>query len=401
MRPVKRTQKVPEFLNETPWYSNTNSGEKDEKKSETKWYQRGVKGEAATSYRKGACTNCGAMTHKTKDCMERPRKRGAKLTGKDIKPDEIITEVGNLTYEEKRDNWNGYEVENYEEYYKNFQDEDLEARKKKQDELAKRWITEPDPEQRRFPSGHVVGKQFSSEVSSGVVSESSTNVNSESDNSETKDEGKSSTSKGLRNRYDTAKYLLNLDPDSAEYDPKTRSMRGNPLPDDPTSNFQGDGKASIEGYYDEFKTIQKFAWESNEGGKNVILEASPSQAELLHREFIEKKKKMEIEKQNKLKEKYGLEETKELPKDLLLGQTEQYFEYSNQGDVIGGKKIIMPKSSWEEDVYHNDHTSVWGSYFHQGEWGYQCCQKLEYESFCTLKRKNEDVELQNKKQKIE
>lgn len=46
------------------------------------WYQRGQKrGPAATKYRKGACSNCGAMTHKSKDCMERPRKKGAKYTG--------------------------------------------------------------------------------------------------------------------------------------------------------------------------------------------------------------------------------------------------------------------------------------------------------------------------------
>lgn len=36
------------------------------------------------------------------------------------------------------------------------------------------------------------------------------------------------TVRNLRIREDTAKYLRNLDPNSAFYDPKTRSMRDNP-----------------------------------------------------------------------------------------------------------------------------------------------------------------------------
>ena len=35
------------------------------------WYKRGViEGKTATRFRKGACENCGSMTHKKKDCME-------------------------------------------------------------------------------------------------------------------------------------------------------------------------------------------------------------------------------------------------------------------------------------------------------------------------------------------
>ena len=35
--------------------------------------------------------------------------------------------------------------------------------------------------------------------------------------------------RNLRIREDTAKFLFNLDPNSAHYDPRTRAMRANPL----------------------------------------------------------------------------------------------------------------------------------------------------------------------------
>ena len=37
----------------------------------------------------------------------------------------------------------------------------------------------------------------------------------------------------LRNREDTAKYLRNLDPNSAVYDGKSRTMKENPTPNIP------------------------------------------------------------------------------------------------------------------------------------------------------------------------
>jgi len=38
------------------------------------------------------------------------------------------------------------------------------------------------------------------------------------------------TSRNLRIREDPAKYIVNLDPDSGYYDPKSRSLRENPNP---------------------------------------------------------------------------------------------------------------------------------------------------------------------------
>jgi pre-mRNA-processing factor SLU7 len=43
----------------------------------------------------------------------------------------------------------------------------------------------------------------------------------------------------------------------------------------------------------------------------------------------------------------------------------------------------VAKSKYEEDVFINDHTSVWGSWFNKYlGWGYGCCHSNEKMSFC-------------------
>lgn len=62
--------------------------------------------------------------------------------------------------------------------------------------------------------------------------------------------------RNLRIREDIAKYLLNLDVKSAYYDPKTRSMREDPLPDaDPNEKFYGVSIMGVERFYLFFRSI--------------------------------------------------------------------------------------------------------------------------------------------------
>ena len=75
----------------------------------------------ATKYRKGACENCGAMTHKKKDCLERPRKIGAKFTGDAIAPDEHAQPNLALDFDGKRDRWNGYDPNEFHAIVEEFQ----------------------------------------------------------------------------------------------------------------------------------------------------------------------------------------------------------------------------------------------------------------------------------------
>jgi hypothetical protein len=53
------------------------------------------------------------MSHKSKDCMERPRKKGAKLSGTEIAADELIEDITLKGFEAKRDRWNGYDAAEY------------------------------------------------------------------------------------------------------------------------------------------------------------------------------------------------------------------------------------------------------------------------------------------------
>ena len=57
--------------------------------------------------------SCGAMSHKPKDCMERPRGKGARWTSKHIAADEKVENIDFGDFDTKRDRWNGYDPESY------------------------------------------------------------------------------------------------------------------------------------------------------------------------------------------------------------------------------------------------------------------------------------------------
>lgn len=50
-----------------------------------------------------------------------------------------------------------------------------------------------------------------------------------------------------------------------------------------------------------------------------------------------------------------------------------------------GEDKGVVRSRYEEDVHPSNHTSIWGSYWSAGEWGYKCCYSLVQNSYCTGK----------------
>ena len=294
------------------------------------WYARGVRaGPAATKYRKGACTNCGAMTHTAKDCLDRPRKIGAKYSGKDIQADEIIRNF-DQSFEGKRDLWNGYDPRTFTKTMDEWEklEEARKALKEQQKGSAKEDTELSDDEDKYEYEPDTPGQGYDEKTRTSV--------------------------RNLRLREDIAKYLL-TSKSSSHYDPKSRSMRE--LPDGSASTGSSDPKLATgklefsraSGDALDFQKLQKFAWQSERIGGDIHLQANPTEAEVKHRQLQDEAEKNRTAVRSNVLEKYGGGEHLVAPPRELLQATEQFVEYSRTGEVLRGAEPAVRKSRYPED----------------------------------------------------
>ncbi|KAJ3288107.1 mRNA splicing protein [Blyttiomyces sp. JEL0837] len=382
---------IPHYISAAPWYLDINHATlKHQRAPETKqlggindWYERGKTLGVAKKYRKGACENCGAMTHETKDCMDRPRKTGAKFTNKNIAPDEYVGNV-ELGFEAKRDRWNGYDPNDHAKIVEEWELIDQERKRIREQQTLEKLskVAEDGKKEAEAEKKEAEGDDDESdnEDDEDKYAEGAEAVGQKHDHKTR------TTVRNLRIREDTAKYLLNLDVNSAYYDPKTRSMRDNPRKDKDPSDlaYAGDNFVRWTGDAPKMAELQSFAWEAEEKNRDVNLQSNPTMGELLFKEYQKKKEKVSETQRDTILERYGgAEHLQAPPKELLLAQTEQYVEYSQTGKIIRGQEKASIKSKYEEDVYPLNHKSVWGSYWNAGKWGYACCHSNIRSAYCT------------------
>ncbi|WFD25068.1 mRNA splicing protein [Malassezia nana] len=391
---------VPLYMAQTPWYLNTGgnaSMEHQRKPPSAKasaslddWYQRGaVSGPASKRFRKGACENCGAMSHKTKDCLERPRKRGARWTGKDIRPDEVVQSLDDLeyNYDAKRDRWNGYDPASHLAVVERYEAVEEERRKIREQEEAQQAAQANEAKTTNKEKRVHRDDDFDSSDSDDDDDEEKY-ADKASMVGQKMDADKRLTIRNLRIREDRAKYLYNLSTESAHYDPKTRSMREAPNPGNPLDlDFDNETFEQSQGDQVNMQKMQLFAWQAEQRGDAIVnMQANPTVHELQYKEASQRKEKEASEVRSSILERYGgVEHLDAMPRELRAGQTEAYVEYSRTGEVIRGPERIKPRSRYEEDVYENNHTSVWGSWYDmaRGVWGYACCHNTLPRSYCT------------------
>lgn len=293
------------------------------------------------------------MTHKAKDCLSRPRAKGAKWTGKDIQADEVIQTV-NLGWDAKRDRWNGYDSKEYRSVVDEFNQME-EFRKQSQKSQNGEEVTED-------------GDKYAEE------------------NDMSKHQ--STATRQLRIREDTAKYLLNLDLESAKYDPKTRSLvDGGATGGKAADLFAEEGFMRSSGDASEFEKAQRYAWEAQEksGDTSQHLQANPTAGAFYRKMEQEEAEKKRAERERQLREKYGGDGQKPMPaalRGMMVTESESYVEYDEAG-LIKGAPRKAAKSKYAEDVLINNHTSVWGSWWSNFKWGYACCHSFVKNSYCT------------------
>ncbi|CAA7261688.1 unnamed protein product [Cyclocybe aegerita] len=389
---------IPQYISQAPWYLDTGAPSlqhqrrpdyDDSANKLDNWYDRGARaGPAAKKYRKGACENCGAMTHKKQDCLERPRKKGAKYTNKDIQADDVIQDVA-TGYDAKRDRWNGYDPAEHKKVYEEYGAVEAARQKLREEEIDNQTTTDLAAVRKVAKAGKSDATKDDADFGSSEDEDADEDKYADAADAvgQKLDAKTRITVRNLRIREDTAKYLINLDPESAYYDPKTRSMRDAPIknvaPED--AKFAGDNFLRYSGEAPEVQSLQLFAWQAAARGNDVHLNANPTQGELLHYEFKQKKEELKDTTKSSILSKYGgAEYLDSAPSELRQGQSENYVEYSRTGQLIKGREKVKARSKYPEDVYVNNHTAVWGSWYDKstGAWGYACCHSSVHLSYC-------------------
>ncbi|ODQ68332.1 hypothetical protein NADFUDRAFT_81328 [Nadsonia fulvescens var. elongata DSM 6958] len=365
-------------------------------------------------FKKGSCKNCGSMSHKEKDCLERPRKLGvkySKLHMKSSSSSQASSSTAGYTaeyakgkktrnnWDEKRDMWEGWDSEMYNGVLKKY--EEKEKKEKEEQELADREVALVGPV---GPVGPLKPGKKDEELDEAIInmtfggglrSSATKSVIEASAGSG----GNNSTS--MRNREDTALYLRDLSEDAPVYNPKSKVLM-----DESMGYIDDKGlfRRNLSGAALEYEKLNEQVEKAMDQGIGMHLQANPTEsAQLIKRLARDEQERVE-KKRKELTAKYGdVEQASGNPKRMRRELTvkpvtgvdpdrldETRSTTVNSHNVESKMAPARATSShsdssaskYEEDVHVGNHSSVWGSYWKDGAWGYACCQSLDKRSYC-------------------
>ena len=348
----------PDFITKVPWYlgesgptlkhhqvrevdqelSMADADQLIQEKAAKQAALRRQSGKGKLAFRKGSCRNCGAISHKTQDCVERPRpkKKTAFATNTTLASDEAMLRLetrGKVNYAAKRDAWQGYDAAQYKEVHEKFKVIEAARVARVENEVRQAELSgkqAPRAADVKYDSDFSSDSDDEGEAHATGGGERSKSIidadvavrgDEAAFQSRTARQGgvggaqMKTTVSALRIREDVPKYLRNLDLNSAFYDPKTRSMRANPTPNANPEEvaFAGDNFVRHTGDALKLAQAQVVCWDmqsgktATDGQWAAALDpiSNPSAAELVHRSVDERKVQVTSAKRDILATKYG------------------------------------------------------------------------------------------------
>lgn len=347
---------IPKFISTVPWYHNKLN---DEKSDDYLSHQRSNITEEAIDH-----------------SIPQP---GNGINDKfEVKDQTEIKKVDD--YDSKRDRWHGYDAQEWDNIVENWD----KIKKKKQKTTNRKADEDSD------------GTDYELELTELGLNQKDIKNNLKEDPLE----------KTIRDRQDVPAYILNItSSNKMQYDPKSR------LTKDPSKGFVNDKKQFVKKLTGEAKgldSLQNFAWEQNRQqeeikqrklfeqkltGKNqstntskefqvdlnLNMEANPTAMMLQVRKQQQQQKMVSEKKRNDLLAKYGGGQFLNKPQELVNNSELERVpaNYLNI-DKNGLKNSIYP-----EDRYFSNHSTIWGSHYIEGKWGYSCCKQTTRDTRCT------------------
>lgn len=348
---------IPKFISTVPWYHNNLN---DEKSEDYLSHQR-------------SNANDEAIDHS----IPQP---GSGINDEfEIKDETEIKKVED--YDSKRDRWHGYEAQEWDRIVENW-----DKIKKKKQKLKNINIQEDSDD-----------TDYELELIELGLDLKDIKNNLKEDPLE----------KTIRDRQDVPAYILNItSSNKIHYDPKSR------LTKDPSKGYINDKNQFVKKLTGEAKrldSLQTFAWEQSKqkeeinqrkaferkltGQKqsetdsdeykvdlNLNMEANPTAMMLQARYQQEQQNEAKQKRKRELLAKYGGGDFLSKPQESVqVNEVIKTIDKSLNKDKAGLKRSI-----YREDNYAMNHKSIWGSYYLNGEWGYDCCKQTTRNARCTI-----------------
>ena len=150
---------------------------------------------------------------------------------------------------------------------------------------------------------------------------------------------------------------------SAEFDPKSRTLAGEDAILKQLTNLESSEKAALEEQDNfAFEQVEKHHMELNST-------ALPTLTEKIHTSIKSKKEGLVSGRIGEIMKRYNINRQDSIP-EVEEDEQEAIAAY------LKGSKIV--RSRYEEDVFVNDHLAVWGSWYNKYlGWGDGCCHNNE------------------------